>query len=338
MEQWQNELSGALRTAEELAAGGWIDPEQTAAYRRVVSRYGLLLPRYYADLIDKDDPNCPIRLQALPRLQEVEEGWGDEDPLKDEQHKPAPHVTHRYPERLLLHLTPNCSMYCRYCFRKTLLNKDKQTLFGGSVNAALEYVRTQPQVREVILSGGDPLMLSDEQLFAVLERLAEIDSVVRVRIHTRVPVTLPSRVTAGLATSLSATRLSTVVVTHYNHPREVTERSAAACGRLLSAGAWLFNQSVLLKGVNDDPHTLAALSDALMSMRNVPYYLHHPDPARGTRHFWLSFQQGAAIYEVLRTLLPGYLVPRYVVDDVERPYKSDVGEFLAEASPSFWKH
>ncbi|MEZ4749831.1 MAG: KamA family radical SAM protein [Bdellovibrionota bacterium] len=337
-ESWQKELAEALRSAEALAAEGWIPENQVPQYRRLLGTYGFLLPRYYADLMDKSDPECPIRLQAIPSLLETDSTWGEADPLADEKHKPAPHLTHRYPGRVLLHLTPNCSMYCRYCFRKTLINEEKQALFGGSLEAAYEYLSTQPQVKEVIFSGGDPFMLGDRQLLAVLERLESIETIQTVRFHTRVPVTLPSRVTKDLAAVMDATRLSTVVVTHFNHPKEITQKSSVACERLAAAGAWLFNQSVLLKGVNDNVTTLAALSEALMGIRNVPYYLHHPDPAQGTRHFWLSFQQGAAIYEKLRTLLPGYLVPRYVVDDIERPYKSNVGEFLAEASQSFWKH
>ncbi|MCB0416707.1 MAG: KamA family radical SAM protein [Bdellovibrionaceae bacterium] len=327
-----------MRSAESLAAEGWIPTSQVRAYQQIVERYGFLLPRYYANLIDKEDPNCPIRRQALPSLEESDLDWGETDPLRDERYQPAPHLTHRYAGRVLLHLSPNCSMYCRYCFRKTLINEEKDTLFGGSLEAAYRYLESQAQVEEVIFSGGDPLMVSDASLATVLKRLESIKSIRTLRFHTRVPVTLPSRITENLVALLNSTHLSTVVVTHFNHPKEITDQSSEACLKMAKAGAWLFNQSVLLRGVNDKAETLAELSKALMAIRTVPYYLHHPDPAQGTRHFWLGYQHGAEIYEQLRSLLPGYLLPRYVVDDIERPYKSPVGEFLAQASSPVWKH
>lgn len=323
--RWQKEWSTNLRTAEELFSEGIIAAGVVAVTDRALKKFKFSLPRYYASLIDRADPRCPIRLQAIPSIEELEERPDlSPDPLEDGRHKPAPRVTHRYRNRALLHLTPNCSMYCRYCFRKSLLNEGVDELFSGDCTDALAYFASHPEIEEVILSGGDPLLAGDGPLARLVEALAALPSVKRLRIHSRVPVTFPSRITADLSRALTSSRLPLVVVAHFNHPREVTTQALAACSMLKEAGAHLLNQSVLLNGVNVDAGVLAELSERLFEGGILPYYLHHPDRAAGTGHFDVSRREGLRIHHELRSRLSGYLVPRYVVDEVGFPYKKDV--------------
>ncbi len=326
-ENWRAEWAACLQSADDLVAWGLLTPEETPAFEKVTERYAFRLPRYYASLIDFTDEACPIRLQAIPQPGELENAPGFvPDPLSDLKHQAAPRITHRYANRVLLHLTTNCSMVCRYCFRKTLLNEQSHSFLAGRLNEGLDYIGKHPEIREVIFSGGDPLMVSDEALEQTLRELGKLVHVRRLRFHTRVPVTFPMRITEELCHVLSRSPLPTVVVNHFNHPREITSQSIRALNRLKASGVTLLNQSVLLKGVNNDSATLHTLSERLFEVGVLPYYLHHPDCASGTSHFWVSFEQGEKIYERLREGLPGYLVPRYVVDQVGTPYKRPVRE------------
>lgn len=322
---WRDELRSALRTAEDLVAAGLIPADQIDAYRPVLTRYRFVLPRYYASLIDRTDPKCPIRLQAIPALEELlSETSSSPDPLGDRAHRPVERITHRYRDRVLLHLTPNCSMYCRFCFRKTLLNELSSEFFEGSYETALDYIRQNTSIREVIFSGGDPFLASESSLVQILESLDRIAHVERSRFHTRVPVTLPSRVEPSFVSKITAHSKKTVVVTHFNHPRELTANSRDACSQLRGGGVTLLNQSVLLAGVNDDAAVLESLSEELFSAGVLPYYLHQTDPSEGTGHFRVDPARGIEIYTELRARLSGYLIPRYVVDDVELPYKTSM--------------
>ena len=326
--QWEKEWSMSLRTPQDLATAGIIASSQIADFEKVLGRYQLAIPRYYAELIDRKNPRCPIRLQAIPSLEELTERDSEsEDPLQDLLHRPAPLVTRRYNDRVLIHPTSNCSMYCRYCFRKTLLNELKVDLFGGSLKQAIDYVGAEPEIREVIFSGGDPFMLPDRTIADTLERLGDFPHVKRIRFHTRVPVTFPMRVTPILTQALSRARTPVIVVTHFNHPKEITRGSRSACRLLREGGALLLNQSVLLRGVNDCENTLRELSELLFSERILPYYLHHPDASKGTAHFSVSIEEGLAIYRKLKASTAGYLVPRYVIDTVVDPYKLSVEEY-----------
>ncbi len=322
VQNWQKSLGQALRTARDLVQFGLIKSEEAAALQPVLEKYQFLLPRYYAGLIDKDDPRCPIRLQALPLLEELA-AFGSGDPLGDFKHRPVDRITHRYKNRALLHLTPNCSMYCRFCFRKTLLNESADTFFEGGLAPALDYLRHHGEIEEVILSGGDPLMVSDANLAWTLKQLAAIPHLQRIRIHSRVPVTFPERVTAELMKAFAVEK-PVVLVTHFNHPKELTAEALGACDALTNAGVRLLNQSVLLKNVNDDASTLKTLCEKLFAHGIQPYYLHHPDQAAGTAHFQLTHEEGKQIYETFRKSTSGYLVPRYVVDEGDAHYKSDV--------------
>lgn len=324
---WRRELASSYRSAEDLFHAGLISDAERTQLAPVLDRYQFLLPRYYAELIDRSDNQCPIRLQSIPSLRELEyrEGYA-QDPLLDLNHQPVQRVTHRYPNRLLIHLTPNCSMYCRFCFRKTLLNGLRDSLFDGDLGKAFDYVSSHNEVEEVIFSGGDPFLAPAHTLETAITEVAAVAHVKRIRLHTRVPVTFPMRVDNDLTSLFGRCQKPLIVVTHFNHPREVTELSRLACQKLHSAGITLFNQSVLLRGVNDSVECLALLSERLFEMRVIPYYLHHHDRPEGTAYFDVSCEKGIALHKELKSRLPGYLVPRYVVDVVGSPYKRDVSD------------
>lgn len=325
--EWERELARSYRSADDLIALGFIRPQEKARYEPLLSRFKFRLTPYYASLIDRDDPECPIHRQAIPRLDELEDIPGlVADPLRDLDHEPVGRVTHRYPNRALFHVTPACSMYCRYCFRKSLLNELQTDLFGGRLHEAMAYFREHSEIEEVIFSGGDPFLVSDAALVSFREELETIPHLKRLRFHTRVPVTFPMRVTRALAAAVKSELLPTVIVTHFNHPRELTTQAVAACRILREAGLHLLNQSVLLAGVNDSAAVLTSLSEKVFEAGVLPYYLHHPDRAAGTGSFDLPRERGLLLHESLKRRLPGYLVPRYVVDIVGQPYKRDVRE------------
>jgi len=321
---WEQELATAYRKVEDLARDGFISWDEASKISSIPQKYQLLLPRYYANLIDRNDPNCPIRLQSIPRFEENDSiEFGLLDPLQDLTHRPVQKITHRYHNRVLLHLTPNCSMYCRFCFRKSLLNELKNDLFSGDIGDSLQYLQEEKEVEEVIFSGGDPFMVSEGALQQVLNSLASITHIKRVRFHTRVPVTLPSRITSTFVDTLAGTRFKTVVVTHFNHPKELTQEAKVGL-ELLSKRVTLLNQSVFLKKVNDRADILIELSEKLFEAGVLPYYLHQLDSAQGTRHFYVEESLGRHIWDEMKKRLPGYLVPRYVVDIVGDPYKREV--------------
>ena len=279
----------------------------------VTQRYRMLVTEYYLGLIDPADPNDPIRRQALPDPGELFDAPGElADPIGDTPHSPVEGLVHRYPDRVLFFPTFLCPMYCRYCFRKVALNETPVRL-TRVLPAAVAYVRAHPEVREVILSGGDPLLLADERLGEVLTAFREVPTVERLRIHTRVPVTLPMRVDAALAALLSANR-PLYVVAHYNHPRELTPEAERAVRHLVDVGVTVMNQAVLLRGVNDSPEVLAALFGGLLRWQVRPYYLHHPDLTVGTAAFRLSLRKGLEIVRALRGRLTGLAWPIYAID------------------------
>lgn len=319
---WQSEMRNAYRSVEDLEKAGYLSTKEAAQLKEVGKLYSILLTPYFASLIDKNNPLCPIRLQSIPQIEEWEESQElKADPLTDLKHQPAPKITHRYPNRALLHLTTLCSMYCRYCFRKSLLNDLKEDFLNGEITKSFEYLEAHKEIEEVILSGGDPLMVSDANLFEVLNKLSHMAHIKRLRIHTRVPVTCPMRVTEELISKLKQIQKPLVFVLHFNHPKEITKEVVNAIEKLKTATSFLFNQSVLLPQINDDADVLKKLSETLFDLGITPYYLHHPDKARGTKHYQLGKQKGLEIYDALKKKMPGYLVPRYVIDNPDLPYK-----------------
>ncbi len=317
-ETWQLELKEAVTSVEELAGGGYAFFERLPpAVRAVENRYRTLVPEYYLNLIDPKDPNDPIARMAFPGAEEGAPAvQGLRDPIGDLVKNAAPRLTHRYTDRALLHVTNLCPMYCRFCFRKNLMNEAEEALYSGDFSEAFLYLAQHPEIQELILTGGDPWMLSDARLSALVDMVAErAPAVKRLRFHTRMPVTLPARITDGLLAAISRPgRLQTVVVTHFNHPRELSDEAKEGLRKIKGAGFLLLNQSVLLKGVNDSPEILRPLLLALGEEGVLPYYLHHCDLVEGAEHFRTSLEEGRKVWAALRGTLPGYFIPEYILD------------------------
>jgi len=303
-----------LRRVDDLVAAGLIAPEAAPALARVVDRFALALTSEVAALIDPADPADPIAAQFVPAEAEIDVRPDETaDPIGDGPHEVAPGVTHRYPDRVLLKPTHLCRVYCRFCFRRDRVGHGEANLSDADLDAAFAYVAAHPQIFEVILSGGDPLVLSDRRLAAILERLEAIPHVEVVRIHSRVPVVDPGRVGDGLV-GLLRRRFATWMVIHVDHPRELTEAAAEAIGRLVDAGVPVLSQTTLLAGVNADATVLEALFRRLVALRVKPYYLHHLDRAEGTARFRTTVEEGAGLMRSLRGRLTGIAQPTWVLD------------------------
>ncbi len=314
---WRWQSQNAIRSVRQLRHLLPFTPEELEAIGSLEADYKTAVPPYYFSLINPDDPNDPIRLQAIPSPLETANpsGYELEDPLEEEKDSPVPGLTHRYPDRALLVTTHVCTMYCRFCTRK------RATMVRGGWDAVsrndermVEYVREHPEIRDVIVSGGDPLTLPQTKLRFFLESLAAIPHVDVIRIGTRVPVTLPQKLYDRSLIDLLASAGKVWIQTHFNHPREVTPEAARACNALLRAGMPVNNHTVLLKGVNDNLETMRDLMRALLRVKVRPYYLFHCDPVIGAGHFRTSVWKGLEIMEGLRGHLSGLGIPTYVVD------------------------
>jgi lysine 2,3-aminomutase len=291
-----------------------VSAEERRATVETASEFHMGITPYYAALMDPDDPRCPIRLQSVPTLGErVFLPMDLEDPLAEERDMPVPGITHRYPDRALLYTTHNCPVYCRHCTRKRKVSDPASAAGKAQIEAAIDYVARTPAIRDVVISGGDPLSLSDERLDQVFGRLRAIPHVEILRLHTRNLATLPQRVTDDLARVLRAHH-PVFVNTHFNHPKECTAEAFEACGRLADAGCAIGNQMVLLKGVNDDPAIVRELNHKLLLMRVRPYYIYQCDLAQGISHFRTPVETGVKILEALRGHTSGLAVPHFVVD------------------------
>ncbi|MDR6759627.1 lysine 2,3-aminomutase [Mycoplana sp. BE70] len=306
-----------LRSVSELEEAGLVpEGSSQAEVARVGERYAVAVTPAVAALIDNSDPSDPIARQFLPDAAELT-ALAEEraDPIGDLAHSPVEGIIHRYPDRVLLKAVHVCPVYCRFCFRREMVGPTGLgTLTPEQLDAAIDYIATHPEIWEVILTGGDPLVLSPRRLREIMQRLAAIEHVKVARIHTRVPVVEPERIDADLVAALKASGKTTYVALHANHPRELTAQARAACARLIDAGVAMISQTVLLKGVNDDAEILATLMRAFVENRIQPYYLHHPDLAPGTSHFRLSLSEGRAIVERLRGHISGLCQPTYILD------------------------
>ncbi|HEY1736800.1 MAG TPA: lysine-2,3-aminomutase-like protein [Methylovirgula sp.] len=309
-------MSETLRSADALNEGGFIGDDALAGARRVEEKFAVAVSAPLAALIDRADPADPIAKQFLPDARELDIRPEERaDPIGDDAHSPCEGLVHRYPDRVLLKLIAICPVYCRFCFRREMVGPGHAPhLSPHALDKALAYIAAHEEIFEVILTGGDPLLLSPRRLGAVIDRLAKIEHVKILRIHTRVPVAEPTLVTDTLVECLRNARQTVYVALHANHPRELTSDVAAACAKLIDAGIPMLSQSVLLAGVNDDVETLAALMRSFVALRIKPYYLHHPDLARGTSHFRLSIAEGQALVRQLRGRLSGLCQPQYVLD------------------------
>ena len=303
--------SKTLRTVRDLAQAGLVASERLPDLARVAAQYAVAI-----ELIDPEDPDDPIARQFVPLEAELdllpqESG----DPIGDFAHSPVDGVVHRYPDRCLLKLNHACAVYCRFCFRREMVGPDGlRPMSAGQLDAAMAYIAGRPDIWEVIVTGGDPFILSPRRLREAMDRLAAIPHVKIVRFHTRVPAVAPERVTDELVAALSAPGKTSYVALHANHAREFTPQARAACARIVDAGVPMLGQTVLLKGVNDDPETLTALMRAMVETRVKPYYLHHPDLAPGTGHMRLGIEDGQAVLRAMRGAVSGLCQPTYVLD------------------------
>ncbi len=320
-------MDTTLRTAAQICDHGFAPLQDRAALEQVAERYAVALPPALAALIDRNDPHDPIARQFVPSEAELDRRPEELlDPIGDDAHSPVEGIVHRYPDRILLKLTPICAVYCRFCFRREMVGPDKaNALSPAALEAALDYIRGHHEIWEVILTGGDPLVLSPRRLRAVMKALGAIDHVKVVRIHTRVPIADPARVTPELVRALKIRGKPTYVAVHVNHARELSADARAACARLADAGMPLLAQSVLLKGVNDTAEAMADLMRALVECRIKPYYLHHGDLAPGTAHLRTDISTGQELMRGLRGRLSGLCQPAYVLDIPNGHGKSPIG-------------
>ena len=306
-----------MRSLTQLAGylvGRGVDPAPFLARAQGIALLPIRVPTYYLDLIDWSDPADPLLRQVLPD-QDEHLIHTDElvDPIGDDAHSPAPGIVHRYPDRVLLLLTVACAVHCRFCFRREFIGQSMRALRPNQENAAYSYIAAHPEIWEVILSGGDILTFPDAFIARVLERLRAIDHVQIVRFHSRVPAVLPTRITSRLA-ALLRKHAPTYLVAHVNHAREVTPTFLAAVGRLIDVGVPVLAQTVLMRGVNDSTDALTDLFRKLVAARVKPYYLHHPDLARGTSHFRVSIEEGQRLMRSLHGHISGLCMPTYVLD------------------------
>ncbi len=306
----------ALKTLQDLAEAGLLDPQRLDAVRDVAERYAIALTPTIVSLIDQADEADPIARQFVPNPAELLTLPQERaDPIGDAAHSPLKGIVHRYPDRVLLKAVHVCPVYCRFCFRREMVGPQGEgTLAADELAAAMDYIRGRSEVWEVILTGGDPLVLSARRLQAILQELADIPHVKIVRFHTRVPVVDPDHVDEALIAALRASGKTTYVALHANHPRELTDAARAACARMIDAGIAMVSQTVLLKGINDDPAVLGDLMKAFVETRIKPYYLHHPDLAPGTSHFRMDIAEGQRIVSALRGNISGLCQPTYVLD------------------------
>ncbi|MCE4224735.1 lysine-2,3-aminomutase-like protein [Methylobacterium sp. C25] len=325
-------MTRPLRSPADLARAGLLRPEDLPGLEAVAARYAVSLSVDLAELIDPADPSDPIARQFVPRAEELETQPGEiADPIGDAVHEPLPGLVHRYPDRVLLKPLHVCPVYCRFCFRREMVGPEGLgTLSDAELSAAYAYIAANPGIWEVVLTGGDPFALSPRRLAAIAKALDAIPHVKVLRIHTRVPVVDPSMVSEALVAALKRFTGAVFVALHANHPKEFTAAARGAIARLVDAGIPMVSQSVLLRGVNDDPETLAALMRGFVENRIKPYYLHHADLAPGTSGFRTSLPEGQALMRALRGKLSGLAQPTYVLDIPGGHGKVPVG-------PGYWR-
>jgi lysine 2,3-aminomutase len=304
----------SILRADDLAHAGLVAPERLDELRAVAAQFSVALTEDVAALIHPADPADPIAAQFLPSAAELETREEEQaDPIGDERWSPVPGIVHRYPDRVLLKPSLVCPVYCRFCFRREQIGARGKVLSRAALDPAYAYIRERPEIWEVIVTGGDPFLLSPRRIKSIVETLTAMSHVQVIRFHTRVPVVDPRRVNAALVAALDSDKAVYVVI-HANHPRELTDPAKAAVTRLTRAGTPLLSQSVLLRGINDDAAVLEDLFRRLVAMRVKPYYLHHPDLARGTGHFRGDIAEGQRLMRALRGRVSGLCQPTYVLD------------------------
>jgi lysine 2,3-aminomutase len=329
--------AATLREPAELVAHGFAAAADIAELEKVAARYAVAVTPDIAALIDPQDPDDPIARQFVPSAEElVAHPNENADPIGDHTHSPVEGIVHRYPDRVLFKLVHVCAVYCRFCFRREMVGPGKPTaLSHDTYRGALDYIRAHSEVWEVILTGGDPLMLSPRRLAEIMTDLAAIDHVKIIRIHTRVPVADPARISAEMVAALKVKGATIWVALHANHARELTDNARAACAGIVDAGIPMVSQSVLLRGVNDNAETLEALMRAFVESRIKPYYLHHGDLAPGTAHLRTPLAHGQDLMRQLRGRVSGLCQPDYVLDIPGGYGKAPIGPNYLSQEKSF---
>jgi lysine 2,3-aminomutase len=326
-----------LREPAELVAHGLAPAADLADLEQVAARYAVAVTPDIAALIDTDDPDDPIARQFIPRAEELVGQPGESaDPIGDHVHSPVAGIVHRYPDRVLFKLVHVCAVYCRFCFRREMVGPGKATaLSSDAYRGALDYIREHREIWEVILTGGDPLMLSPRRLAEIMADLAAVDHVRIIRLHTRVPVADPARISAEMIAALRVEGAATWVALHANHARELADKARAACAAMIDAGIPMVSQTVLLRGVNDNAAALEALMRAFVECRIKPYYLHHGDLAPGTAHLRTTLADGRELMRALRGRVSGLCQPEYVLDIPGGHGKAPVGPHYLSHANSF---
>lgn len=329
-DDWHWQCAHRIRTVSDLVEWIGIGPDLERRYADLLEIYPYAVTPYYLSLIDRDDPDDPIRLQCIPDVKELEFGQGEsDDPLAEQQHEKVPGLLHRFQDRALVIATHRCAVYCRHCMRKRRWKERHGDRSNEEFMRMVDYIRGHPEIREVIISGGDPLMLSTKRLDGLLASLRAIQHIEVVRLGSRIPVVMPMRIDEELCATLEKYR-PLWFVTQFNHPREVTPEAAQACDLLLRRGIPVSNQSVLLRGVNDSLEVMRELCQALQRISVRPYYVFQCDPVRGTGHFRTALSVGVEIATALRTTSSGLCVPTFMVDTPGREGKIPLGTYRLE--------
>ena len=313
---WQSfgwQMRNRIRSARELSRWIELSGDEERAIAALSGTFRFVVTPYYASLMDRRDPACPLRRQVVPTMLELDDAAGGVDPLDEVAHSPVRNVIRVYPDRVAFCVNNECALYCRFCLRKRTLGEPGGSMPERELEQGLDWIARTPEIRDVLLTGGDPLIFSDRRLDWLLGRLRAIEHVQIIRLGSRLPVTLPYRVTDELG-QLLARHHPIWLNTHFNHPAEITEASAAACDRLLRAGIALGNQSVLLRGINDDPAVMKSLCEGLVRLRVRPYYCYQAQLLAGTSHFRIPIERGIAIFRRLRGRTSGFAIPQYVLD------------------------
>ncbi|MGM0410452.1 MAG: lysine 2,3-aminomutase [Bacillota bacterium] len=313
-DDWKWQVRNRITDVEELKKVVDLTEKEEEEITDVMGKLRMAITPYYASLMDPEDRNCPVRMQAVPTEKELNLGGADmEDPLHEDVDSPVDNLTHRYPDRVLLLITDQCSMYCRHCTRRRFAGQQDKAVPMDKIDNAIDYIREHEEVRDVLLSGGDALLISDDKLEEIIQKLYEIPHVEMIRIGSRTPVVMPQRITDDLVNMLKKYHPIYVNV-HFNHPKEITETSTKACAKLNDAGIPVGNQTVLLKGVNSQPKIMKKLMQKLLQIRVKPYYIYQCDLSQGIEHFRTPVSRGLEIMESLRGHTSGLAVPTFVVD------------------------
>jgi EF-P beta-lysylation protein EpmB len=321
---WQNELKNSINNNYDLLK------TLNLPTNNINSKFKLKAPLSFVKKMQPNNPYDPLLLQVLIQNQEnIETPGYSPDPLAEKHYNPEKGIIHKYKNRALIILAGGCAINCRYCFRRHFEYSNNQTNLEIS-SPAFKYIKNNKSIKEIILSGGDPLLHNDEKIKQIITNIEQIEHIKTIRIHTRLPIVIPSRVTNNLVATLQASKLNIVIVTHCNHSQELDELTKTAFDKLASAKITLLNQSVLLKNINDSPKALIELSYKLFSQKIIPYYIHALDPVQGSQHFFVDMQQLIEIEDELKTELPGYLVPKFVKDGANQNYKLPISNKVAE--------